>query len=103
MVDIWPPLSCQRLPGGLQRGSDVGSRWSGERHWHVGDHDDQAARGSGQAHGEQHEGGEWLVPAHQLIDPFGGPDEPDPDLNPDPDADDPPFGEGSWDEDDDIE
>jgi hypothetical protein len=43
------------------------------------------------------------VPAHQLIDPFGGPDEPDPDLNPDPDADDPPFGEGSWDEDDDIE
>jgi hypothetical protein len=37
----------------------------------------------------------------ELIDPFGGPDEEDPDLHPDPTADAPPFGDEPEDDDDD--
>jgi hypothetical protein len=38
----------------------------------------------------------------ELIDPFGGPvDELDPDIYPDPTADDPPFGDEPQDNDDD--
>jgi hypothetical protein len=37
----------------------------------------------------------------ELIDPFGGPDEEDPDLNPDPTADAPPFGDEPEEDDDD--
>jgi hypothetical protein len=35
----------------------------------------------------------------ELIYPFGGPDEEDPDLHPDPTADDPPFGDEPEDDD----
>ena len=38
----------------------------------------------------------------ELIDPMGGPDEEDPDLHPEPTADDPPFGDEPDDEDKDI-
>lgn len=38
----------------------------------------------------------------ELIDPFGGPDEQDPDIYPDPTADAPPFSDEPEDDDDDA-
>ena len=44
------------------------------------------------------EAGERVAAKTDLIDPDGGPDEEDPELHPDPTADDPPFGDRELDD-----